>query len=624
MRFIKQYNRQFFSLHFVWAVLSVVAVFSTAAQVRFYSSVNTNSVALNDVIQFDIVVENGSIEKLQQPTLNGFNVVSGPNISQGFEVVNGKYSSRTAYSFLLQPIKKGTLIIPKIKAKVEGVNVESQTITINVTTARQSGNSSQPNNNPTTNNTYEEEAEDEIDEDNAAAYIEKHVLLLLESDKKSGYVGEQINAQLKLLFNVDVEQFRLTKTPDFENCWSKAFGNDEKERTIVVYQGKKYYSVNIMRYTIFPKQAGKITVSPATADIIAAVQMNTGDWLYDNLLGGNEIGIPQTIISNKLVLNITALPEVGKPENFSGAVGDFHYNIAISGKEGKTDEKLNVVAQLSGTGNWDNFSMPQPVFDSTFEVYPAINTAQLNESEDGFSGYKNQEYVLVPTMPGNYRFTPPAFNFFNPATAKYEIVQSPEISFSISGSPVQRSRLMDSSGLSATGQPLRFQGIHTGFSTTDATPALAATAGYYALAVTPFLLLMGAWFVRKRINPDETDSIAVKQRTAKKIAVKRLQAAHKFMQQNNKEAFYQEIAKGIWGYLANKLTIDPALLSKENATEILLQKSVDEPTIQRLLAVIEHSEMALYAPSVYQEKMQEDYHQAVQLIVDLEQKIKTV
>ena len=608
---------------------------SLYAQTKFYSQVSATSVPLNGTFEYSVVVENGSIEKINQLYFPNFKVLSGPNTSQSAQMTNGNISSSFSYSYILQPTQKGTFTIPKVKAVVEDVEVEGKEIKIVVTdpVKQQPRQSSQNPFDPFGNDPFAMDPffnrtpPAQISEEEVRKKVAENVFLKLELDKNNVYQGEKVTATLKLYFRADIKQFGLTKSPKFDGFWNKELPQKEqKAQHIETINGVRYNAVELVQYNLFPQKTGALKISAAEADMVVqiALQSNSRS-IFDQFFGGQVYSVVHKSISNAAVVNVKELPTAGKPENFSGAIGDFKYNVSISSKEGKTDEPITYIAKVSGTGNMDMLSIPAPKIDESFEVYEPQTVENFSEGDAGFSGTKQDEYTIMPTMPGAYKFEPTSFCFFNPAAAKYVTINSPEININITGEPSKKSVLIDSAGAKTAEQLIvgkKIKNIHSPLVYQAPSKKLFGSVPFLVLTMTPFVLLVGLFAYKKREENLSADVIGVQQRRATKIAKKRLVTAEKHLKNNEREKFYDEVSRAIWGYLGNKLNIDPSLLSKENVSEKLAAKSVDEATIASLINVIEHSELALYTPTIMNEKMKADYEDAVRLIADLEQKIK--
>ena len=62
---------------------------------------------------------------------------------------------------------------------------------------------------------------------------------------------------------------------------------------------------------------------------------------------------------------------------------------------------------------------PSPQFPSSFEVYDPQIEDNINKGDNGVSGNRSYEWVLIPRSQG--KFTIPAYRFiyFDPSTAQY-------------------------------------------------------------------------------------------------------------------------------------------------------------------------------------------------------------
>ena len=105
---------------------------------------------------------------------------------------------------------------------------------------------------------------------------------------------------------------------------------------------------------------------------------------------------------------------------------------------------------------------------------------------------------------------------------------------------------------------------------------------------------------------------------ANKVARKRLRVAEQFMKEGKSEQFYDEMAKALWGYLSDKLSMPLSQLTRDNVAERLTAYGAPEALAAQFIAVIDDCEMARYTPSQSQGQMDEVYHKATETINSLE------
>ncbi len=74
-------------------------------------TVSNDSVLLGNIIVVTFSVENTSKDKVLFPDFDGFNQVSGPNVSTSMRIVNGQVSQSASYTFYLEPLEIGDAYI---------------------------------------------------------------------------------------------------------------------------------------------------------------------------------------------------------------------------------------------------------------------------------------------------------------------------------------------------------------------------------------------------------------------------------------------------------------------------------------------------------------------------------
>ena len=78
----------------------------------FKVEVSSDSVLVGNYMEVTFTLENANMEDFQAPTFEGFQIISGPNQSSSFSMVNGKVSQKASYSYYLEPKDIGNYYIP--------------------------------------------------------------------------------------------------------------------------------------------------------------------------------------------------------------------------------------------------------------------------------------------------------------------------------------------------------------------------------------------------------------------------------------------------------------------------------------------------------------------------------
>lgn len=605
------------------------------AQARFSASA-PKSVAENQNFQLSFSLENANGTNLKPPSFNDFQVMSGPNTSTSMQFINGNVSQSVIYSYILRPKKQGKFKIGKASVNVSGVNMESNELTIEVTAPVAQQQQQQRQRNPFDPfddpffNPYQQEEEPQASTDDLNKQLKEEVFLKVILSKGSVYKGELLTATYKLYFRQNLSGYNLSKAPSFDGFWSQEVELDPKRRpTIENINGKQYNTLEVLKYNLYPQRAGNLQIAPAELSTVAQVVLRSSRSrnLFDDFFGmGRAQNVPLNLKTESASVNVKEWPESGKPADFTGAVGKLNFQASVSTKEAKTDEPITYTIKISGTGNLKLIDAPVIQLPQEFEVYDPKIKENISNSASGMSGSKQYDYLIVPRHPGDYKIESQVFSYFDPSTGKYHTTSSPEFALKITGEPSKNLNTgtlasVNKQDVSLLGQDIRY--IKTTIPDFNKSGhSFFGSFGFITLYATPFLLFIGLVVFKRRNETLASDVVGTKRRRALKLAKKRLSAAEKYLSDNNKKDFYDEVSRALWGYLGDKLIIDMAELSKDNVEEKLTSRQVKPETIIRLKQLIGTCELALYAPVGGDHEMKNNYNAALNLIADLEDEIK--
>lgn len=108
------------------------------------------------------------------------------------------------------------------------------------------------------------------------------------------------------------------------------------------------------------------------------------------------------------------------------------------------------------------------------------------------------------------------------------------------------------------------------------------------------------------------------------MARKKLKNAATHLKKGNREAFYQELSRGLWGYISDKLLIPVAELTSEKIRQELIDNGAAEDNINTLLEILETCEYARYAPAGDESEREDLYKSAVDVVSRLENNLKNI
>ncbi|MBC7885442.1 MAG: BatD family protein [Saprospiraceae bacterium] len=109
-----------------------VATFVSGQQGYLSVKVNKDTISSGEVVTVEFLLENLA-GNFKAPDFRGFQVVSGPNTSSSFRMINGEVSQKKSYSYVLVPMGTGTKIIGSASVDNNGQVIDTDEIIIFVT-----------------------------------------------------------------------------------------------------------------------------------------------------------------------------------------------------------------------------------------------------------------------------------------------------------------------------------------------------------------------------------------------------------------------------------------------------------------------------------------------------------
>ncbi len=579
-------------------ILILLSFQGILAQVQFEAKVSKNTLGLNERLRIDFTM-NDDGDNFTPPSFEGFRIVGGPSQQVSQSWINGRSSFNKSYSYFLLPTQKGTLIIKQAAVEINGQIYKTNPIKINVTAAVEQPRD--PNDAP------------QVSVDDA-------IHLVAEISKGNPYVNEPITVVYKLFFsyNIGITNWRELNKPKYNDFWSQNIDIKQLVAEEGRYNGEKFRYVVLRKTVLYPQKSGKLEIEPLSLDIDVQVPTNRR----------NIFGQAQLVEDNKRVsagsktINVKPLPESGKPDDFSGAVGRFNFAAKPSKTTLKNGESLDLVVSVSGTGNLKLFTLPKPVVPSSLEMYDAVHDEKVQTPLSGMSGKISDSYTIIPQFKGKYPIKPMSFTYFDLSTYRYKTITSPEILITVLDGPsASDNAVAANTGVSkmkvSAGEQFKYIKLKTSLSSTNRNDFLGSPL-FYSLMVLPFSLIPLIILVKKKKEAIDGDVYGNKIKMNNKLAKKYLSEAKN--QINNKEPFYIALEKAMHNFLKAKLHIETSEMSKDKIQELLISRKATSETVQSFIDLTQNCELARYAPSS-SVAIHQDYEKAVVLLSDLEKQI---
>ena len=573
-----------------------------------------NLVAVSEQFNVTFIIEgDDSPSDFQWSTNEDFRLVWGPQRgrSTSTSFINGKRtrSSQTTFTYVLMPRRTGKFQLPQASATIKGRQIVSARPSIEVVSDGQGNAQQQPQASAPSNPSYGEVSSDDI-------------FMRLSLSKDRAVVGEPINATLKLYQRVNISGFEDAHFPTFNGFWSQevqAPTNIEFHRENV---GNMIYNAAVIRsWIIIPQQSGDLAIDPAELVCLVNVRapMSSGGSFFDNFFMDDYRTIRKRVSTRPVTVHVRPLP-AGAPSSFGGGVGNFRISATLTKDSLKTHEAASLKVTVSGKGNVSLLEAPKVKFPPDFETYDI--KSETNSDRKSF------EYPFIPRSHGDFVIGPVEYSYYDPSAGKYVTIRTEALPIS-----VERGAEVVSSGegqlVSTPGRrDVRDLGTDIRYISRDI-PAFSGQGRFFAgsplfWVLTALVLLLGAlaYFVLRTVLSRRSDVAFTRNRSATKMARKRLSTASEFLQKDLYTAFYEELHKTLLGFISDKLNMDAAEMSKDNIRAKLVEASVQEGVADDFIALLDACEYARYAPSSGHDQMNTHYESAVKAISLIDESMK--
>lgn len=569
--------------------------------------------------QFQITYSlNTSGNGFRHPSFNDFEVYSGPNQSTSMQIINGAMSQSVSYSFILAPRKEGTYTIIPASITVNGKKIESKSLTINVL---KGGNNNQQQQNSGNQQRQSQQQKSGTEELGNNLFIKASV------DKSKVYVGEQLVVTYKVYTRVSIVDNGLTKAPVFNGFWSEDVFSPNKQATLhpEVIDGIQYQVAEIKKTILIPQHSGTLNIDAMEMDCVIRMSVKSNNF-FDQFFGGGYRDSKVSIKSRTLQIEVMPLPVAGKPDGFSGAVGEFSIETKVNKNKLKTNDGVNYLLTLSGKGNIKFIEPIKLDLPKEFESFDPKMNDKISVSNAGISGSRTYDYLLIPRVAGNLEIPALHFSYFDPQKNEYIILKSAEIPIEVEQGEGEKATVTNNSNISKEDVKMLGSDIRYIKSKTELERKghfFFDSYLFYFLLILPLIGLVVFLLLRKRFEKENKDVVLMRSKKATKLAQKRLQMANSYLSKNAYDPFYEELYKALYGYLSDKLNINGMELSKDIIIDNLRKNGANEDTLKQLHEILSTCEFARYSPVKEVMGMKSDYDKSIHIISEIEETLRS-
>lgn len=589
------------------------------------ATVTPNPVSVGDRFQVSFT-SSAAMAGFRAPDFEGFTLIGGPMQSQSVRIVNGAMAQSISYSYILQARTEGKFTISSASADISGKRVQSSPVAVQVVKQSQQQAAQQ--------------AEEQAAETEMTKQLQKGIFLKASVNKNNVMRGEQIIATYKLYTRITLTNYTPRKMPALTGFWNQDIEspqqllfNDE------VINGQVFRVAAVKKVALFPQQSGTLELDPMEAEVIARVNVGSnkrsnsrdpfdaffhGDPFGDPFGQAQDVRVP--LRSPVVKITVRPLPQTNVPAEFNGAVGTFSLETTLVPHSTKTNEPVKLTVRLSGKGNLKLIDPIKLQLPPDIETYDPTMKENIDMNELGASGTKTLEYLLVPRFAGEFKIPPVTFAYYDLDKKRYTTLQSEEFTLLVEKGKEENAvvggKYNGKDAVTALNNDIRFIKLGDNERLPRRGEGFYGSLGFFVSLALPFMLFIGFIVYRRRDEQLRSDIALMKNRTATRIATKRLKEAKAFLSTNDSSKFHDAVSKALWGYMSDKLTIPQASLSRETVQAALQERGVNTDVCNQFARTLDSCEFARFAPSQAEGAMQHLYDEAMTIISTLEEQLK--
>lgn len=568
----------------------------TFAQLEFSATTSNNKIGLNQRFRLEFTTDKQGTDNFRLPELSDFRIVAGPSQSVSQSWINGKTSFNQTFIYIVQPTKIGNFTIPSATVEHEGKTYKSNQLKITVT----------------------ENVEIPKDPNDPTYMAQQGIHLVAELSKENPYVGEALYVVYKLYVseNISVSNWAVTESPQYNGFWNQDIEIKGMDVKMGEFKGERYRYLELKKAILIPQKSGDLIIEPMRMDITLGVPTGRYNFFGEAIMRS----FTESYSTGKKLIKVKALPIEGKPENFTGAVGDFQFNVTKNKDVLKANETAQIMVEVAGKGNFKLFEIPKITTPAELEVYTPEYKENLQTTLNGISGKVYSQYTVIPQFKGKYKIPNLSFSYFNPTQKKYHTINVPDMFVEV----VEGKDLPGSDSIFAHKQQVQVSGSNFRYIQTKTSfepikkETFFSSIWFYLWLLLPLAVIPIGMILNRYNEKRSKDLVGSKKRRADKLAKKYLSTAKKEL--GKKESFYIALEKALHNFLKAKLAIETAEISQDKITEILIEKGVTKASIDDLIAVLNDCDFARYTPSS-NVKMKEEFDRAVEIIAVIDKQL---
>ena len=535
---------------------------------------------LGDEITLQLKVDGAQDRlKLLFPNVEGlsFRQLGSPGVLNQTTIVNGEINSfkGAIYTIGITASKNGSYVIPGIKVEYNSQIYKGNPFKLRVTLPHQQNEMRLVTTVSTTRVYIQQPLDITLKwyvQDNVNDYDFRFPLLNRQDELHLELVEPSVEAQ------GDSTQITL-------NGFKIPFQQREE-----LFEGQEYTTLSVT-LRIYPQAGGELLIPTATVKAKVKVGTTLQRDFFDRMIRVPKLKTLFTT-SPQQVITVLSPPLDGRPESYTGAVGQFNIQLISPNTRVKVGDPIKLVVKISGSGQLQNITAPllseNPLYQSGFVIVDNFQPGDIQDNSILFTQTiraKSSEIKEIPAI---------NFSYFDPLDEKYHQLKSNTIPLKVL--PAKRVQLSDiivnnkQAPLSVKQGLKEFkQGIRGNYTFAEALePGVKSWEWLIVLILPPMIYFLVLVLVNRRRSLTKNQAL-VRAKSARGIKNKRLREAKKLLEQGGTE-FYLELSNSISGFIADRLNLGKGESTLLDLRKLKREELLPEELVDELMELMEEFE----------------------------------
>lgn len=572
------------------------------------ATIQANEISVGDAVQLSIQVSGTT--SAGNPQFGGIDGLEirylGP--STQVQIVNGKYSSSVTYNYTVLAMKAGQFQLGPFEVNAGGEKVTTNAITLTVTDSQGGSPGGGTNNQSPSSQQRNDSA--------GQSSMGNKLFMEMQIPRTRIYLGERIPVKIRVYIgDVRLENLSYPLLNQTEVALGKM---DKPAQRNTVVNGISYQLVEFSSVLTFVK-TGRFNLGPVTLDCNVLVRGRSRGWDpfgdndFGDFFGGGYERYQVQLKTKPVAMNVLPVPDNGKPNDFSGAIGKFKMNVTASPTEVLQGDPITVKMTIAGEGYLQSVAAPRMPNTFGFKAYDAQKKSAPWEQAGDRVVF---EQVLIPVDCSVKQVGPFHFSFFDPGMGSYKEITSPAIPVNITPNPNFKTSLVMSDSVTKSEQlgrdlvfikdapgNLRLKGtrVYTEF-------------WFWLLQLLPLLLMGAALYYRKYTEMLQSDTPRSRALRAGGAAGKQLVKANELLTAGKFEELLEHLHRMLREYLGEKYKL-PSAGMMADVVERLKTENVEEAVLQDVREFFTRYDFCHFAGARLGEGEAKDLYEMVSRVV---------